>query len=107
VAVGGGGVFALVGELGVGKTRLLSEFASAREKLGERVLFAGPDPAWAGVPFHPIGQWLTRLLGIGNGPDQPWRAVAERHEFDEVERAGLEEVFSVDGLPGIDPEART
>ncbi len=53
----------IVGEAGVGKTRLLSEFAEKVRKEGTRVIRLGPDPYWAEVSGHTLKQLVRQLLG--------------------------------------------
>jgi serine/threonine-protein kinase len=55
-------VIRVVGEPGVGKTRLLREFATQVIESGARAVFAGPDRYWAEVSGHTLHSLLLGLL---------------------------------------------
>ncbi|HTM44544.1 MAG TPA: protein kinase, partial [Polyangiaceae bacterium] len=78
----------LVGEAGVGKTRLLDEFATRCRSQGDKVVRVGPDPHWAGVAYHALKQALMALLQHDDGTELHLR------DADPLARRGLQEVFS-------------
>lgn len=83
----------LVGEHGVGKTRLLREFAKIAESKGDVVVMTGPDPYWAEVSYYAVRRaisGLARVDGSGNGR-KAWDGAGTSA------RRGLEEIYS--GIP--------
>jgi class 3 adenylate cyclase/tetratricopeptide (TPR) repeat protein len=62
VRSGRGGVVAVTGDAGMGKSRLLSEAVAARPSL--RVLDARAEPYGAASPYRPIREPVKRLLGL-------------------------------------------
>lgn len=79
-----GGSLALVGEPGLGKSRLLDELARSASTLGWRVIRVSPrdDPHWP-TPFWPVGHLTACLLepGARSGtgcPDQVAEASGSR-----------------------------
>ncbi|HEV8321544.1 MAG TPA: protein kinase [Myxococcota bacterium] len=101
-----GYALAVVGEGGIGKTRLLAEFASTMRGRATAVHAAGPDPTWAGVAWHAVGSWLRALLGLKADEEPDPRPLADTWHFTEIERAGLEEALTEEGLAGVPAEAR-
>lgn len=83
----------LVGEHGVGKTRLLHEFLDLAARRGDRVVLTGPDPYWAEVACYALRRAISGLTYTGqeaiNG--SAWDSASP------AARRGLEEVFS--GMP--------
>ncbi|MCC6217510.1 MAG: protein kinase [Polyangiaceae bacterium] len=79
----------IVGEAGVGKTRLVRELARVAEADGDHVVRAGPDPYWAETPCYALREATRGLLGLGPGPLDP-------RTFDSAPpdaRRGLHEIF--------------
>ena len=54
----------IVGEVGVGRTRLLNEFAQRCAQQGDIVVGAGPHPTLAPVPYWTVKNLLASLFGI-------------------------------------------
>jgi adenylate cyclase len=113
---GSGRIVGVVGEAGVGKSRLCHEFAEGCRSRGISVRAAHGVPYGKAIPFLPILELLRTIFGIG-GRDSPpeTRAKIAAHlipsgpEFDEQ----LPLVFDFLGVPdrsrpapSIDPEAR-
>ena len=67
-APGPGATFLLVGEPGIGKSRLVAELLDRVEASGGAVLGAGCLPYYANVSLWPIARMLERVLG-GSGDD--------------------------------------
>ncbi len=93
----------LVGEPGVGKTRLLSELASRAEAAADFVVLATVHPSWAPVPYHPIRALLTKLYDI-----DPSRLseLTTNALLDPLVRAGISEVLDPKGLTGVPGSSR-
>jgi serine/threonine-protein kinase len=79
----------LVGEAGVGKSRLLRDFLLLCAAAGDTVVVVGPDPAWAEVSYYALRkaiQGLAALPADGGGPKEWVGAGSEA-------RRGLMDVF--------------
>ena len=59
-----GATFLVVGEAGIGKSRLVAEILDRVEATGGKVLGVGCLPYYANVSLWPIGRTMERLLGI-------------------------------------------
>ncbi|CAN5900165.1 AAA family ATPase [soil metagenome] len=59
-----GSSFLVVGEAGIGKTRLVAELLDRVEATGGQVLGAGCLPYYANVSLWPIARMLERTLGV-------------------------------------------
>ena len=57
----------VVGEAGAGKTRLVQEFGARSASRGDRVVMAGPDPAWAKVAGFTAREAIGKLLQVPPG----------------------------------------
>jgi serine/threonine-protein kinase len=79
----------LVGEPGVGKTRLLREFLDECQQDGDSIVLTGPDPYWAEVAYWAVGQAIRSLTGL-TGPDV---RVELSSDLSPVAAAGLQEIF--------------
>ncbi len=94
----------LVGEPGVGKTRLLEELEARARAMGDLVVRAGPHPSLAPVPYHAIRELVTQLL------DTPIERLSELIELGVIEspmaRAGASELLHPQGVPGLPGRAR-
>jgi serine/threonine-protein kinase len=67
-------VLRLVGEAGVGKTRLVDEFAIQVKGAGGRTVIVGPDPYWAEVAGYTLRALLRELVPedqLSQVPDDP------------------------------------
>lgn len=89
----------LVGETGVGKSRLLAELAARADAAGDSVLVAGPHPSLALVPYHAV-----RCL-VGELFDVELERLTEFADLGGIEsplaRAGLAELLEPRGVPGM------
>lgn len=97
----------ITGETGVGKSRLVREFAAHCAAHGDFVVTAGADPSWAGVAWVPIRQIVRACLAL-----EPSANVLDwlsKHKsattMDAAVRAGFEELFG-DGATQLDGRAR-
>jgi class 3 adenylate cyclase/tetratricopeptide (TPR) repeat protein len=113
---GHGQVFAIVGEAGVGKSRLCHEFVERARASGIKVFVAHAQPQGHAFPFQPILALLRGYFGI-NEADGP---VAARQKIagsllllDESFRDSLPLVFDFLGVPDpdlpypqLDPDTR-
>ena len=116
VESGRGQVVAIVGEAGVGKSRLCHEFVERVRASGLKVFVAHGQPHGRAFPFQPVLELLRGYFGIGEG-DGP---VSARQKIagsllllDESFRDALPLVFDFLGVPDpdlphprLDPEAR-
>ncbi len=86
----------VVGEIGIGKSRLVREFLDARSASGDFVVQTGPDPACAEVGYFALKRAIVQLASLpaDGGTERPERQwVGTTPEA----RRGLAEVF---GQPG-------
>lgn len=94
-----------VGEIGMGKTRILSEIADRCSKLGDVVVAAGPHPSGALVPYCAIRGLISGLMGITE--QQLSTLVEQDRVFDEaLAKAGLHEVVQPNGIRGMANRSR-
>ncbi|MFI5308271.1 MAG: protein kinase [Polyangiales bacterium] len=94
----------IVGEPGIGKTRLLAEFAARASQNGDLVIGAGPHDSGALVPYHPI---RTILLSLLSTDEAGLRARADEvAEGEPLVAAGMRELLEPTGLRGSDGESR-
>ena len=82
----------LVGEPGIGKTRLLREFLVKSGGAGDTVVVTGPDPVWAEVGYYALRRAIQALAGLPTTGGAPKDWVAASPEA----RRGLLDVFSID-----------
>ncbi len=98
-------VVRFVGEVGMGKTRILSEIADRCSKLGDVVVAAGPHPSGALVPYWAIRGLISGLMGIPE--DRLSTLIAQDKAFDEaLAKAGLHEVVQPNGIRGMPNRSR-
>ena len=89
----------LVGEPGIGKTRLLSEIGTRARSQGDVVVTAGPHATWAPVPYAAV---RTLLAGLFDVDENRLSELADGAIIqDPLVRAGLAEVVSPRGLVGV------
>lgn len=94
----------LQGEPGVGKSRLMTEFAARLASEGDAVALAGPHPSGAPVPYWPIRTLLTTLL---DADEERLRQIAQSEAIgDPLARAGIAEALEPMGLAGRPGESR-
>jgi serine/threonine-protein kinase len=95
----------IVGDVGVGKTRLVREFMEFAATAGDVVVQTGPDPAWAEVGGWALRRAIIHLAGLpvaGGGP-RDWVAATPEA------RRGLADVFdhaTPERSAGLSPEDR-
>jgi serine/threonine protein kinase/tetratricopeptide (TPR) repeat protein len=97
----------ITGETGVGKSRLVREFIQRCNSAGDLVVYATPDPSWAGVAWVPIRQIVRACLGLDptvNPIDWLSRQTAAKN-LDAAVRAGFDELFG-EGAVQLDGRAR-
>ncbi|MBK8212161.1 MAG: protein kinase [Myxococcales bacterium] len=88
----------VVGEPGLGKSRLLGEFLARGRAEGHVVVETGPDPFWAEVGYFAIRKAIVGLAGLPSdgGSAKDWASAGP-----EAKR-GLADVFATgDLLPGL------
>ncbi len=79
----------VVGEQGIGKTRLLHDFLRHQENAGALVAITGPDPYLAEVPCHALRDTIEQLVVV----DTDELAQGPRDGLEESTRLGLLEVL--------------
>ncbi len=80
----------IVGEPGVGKTRLLEEFSNNARARGDLMVSVGPDPFFADVQHHALRQAILGLSAL-----RPEDVTARRFDgAGELAKRGLEDVFA-------------
>jgi serine/threonine-protein kinase len=95
----------IVGDVGVGKTRLVRDFLARAAAAGDVVVQTGPDPAWAEVGGWALRRAVVHLAALpatGGGP-RDWVAATPEA------RRGLADIFhhaSSDGGTPLSPEDR-
>jgi serine/threonine-protein kinase len=87
----------VVGDVGMGKTRLLSEFLGKVSADKNIVIQVGPDPAWAEAGYYAVRHAITRLANLpkDGGVAKDWSAAgaeARRGLADIFERSGRGEL---------------
>lgn len=89
----------VLGEAGVGKTRLLSEFALLASGSGDQVVMAGPHPSGAPVPYFAVRTLLSGLLDLDESrlPELATGSLIP----DPLARAGIAEIVEPTGVPGM------
>ncbi len=82
----------VVGEPGIGKTRLLREFLIVSKAAGDTVVVTGPDPVWAEVGYHALRRAIQSLAQLpeNGGAPKDWTAVSSEA------RRGLLDVFAIE-----------
>jgi len=89
----------IVGEAGMGKTRLLTEIAARTRAQGDVVVLVGPHASWAPVPYFAVRALLAGLFDV----DEPSLGDLADSAMvqDPLVRAGLAEVMNPRGLVGV------
>jgi serine/threonine-protein kinase len=102
---GGSRVLYVIGELGIGKTRLLAELTSNIEREGYVVIESGPHASGAPVAYGAIRRAVVQLLNVA---DDRMTALAEHESLwrDRVGRAGIRELVHPEGVPGHEGTSR-
>jgi serine/threonine-protein kinase len=92
----------LVGEAGMGKTRLLDSMAARWSSRGDLVVTVGTDPSWAKVGDHAVRQAVRALGGLADGPS----GVNEWSHASSQAAQGLDEIFGTPGRSRRPPAER-
>lgn len=95
---------ALIGEPGVGKSRLLDELGARLVVDGDAVAAAGPHPSSAPVPYWPIRRLLSTLLDVDE--DRLAELADSAAIGDPIARAGIAEALRPTGLEGRKGKSR-
>ena len=84
----------IVGEPGVGKTRLLNEYLATAARDGDRIIEVGPDPWWADVGYYALRNAVRALANLpeDGGRERDWVGASQEA------RRGLIEIFERAGL---------
>jgi serine/threonine-protein kinase len=94
----------VIGDPGMGKTRLLREFLAVSSAAGDVVVTTGPDPAWSEVGYYALRRAIVALAALpeDGGSLGDWPAASAEA------RSGLLEVFGAKGdkRPQLSPAER-
>ncbi len=95
----------VVGDVGIGKTRLVREFLDVAAAAGDVVVQTGPDPAWAEVGYWALRHAIVQLAALPatGGGAREWVAATPEA------RRGLADVFgheSPDRAAALSPDER-
>jgi len=95
----------VVGDVGIGKTRLVREFLDVAAAAGDVVVQTGPDPAWAEVGYWALRRAIVQLAALpeAGGGAREWVAATPEA------RRGLADVFgheSPDRAAALSPDER-
>jgi serine/threonine-protein kinase len=80
----------VVGDVGVGKTRLVREFLGRARSEGDKVIEVAVDPAWADVGYFGLADAIEKLTGVNASTDLRRLRIDGAHA-DDIMR-GLQEV---------------
>jgi serine/threonine-protein kinase len=93
----------VVGEAGMGKTRIVAEFLARCAARGDRVICVGPDPAWANIGDRAIGSAIRELAEL------PQQGAADPATWEDARpdaKRGLELLFGCSVPQALAPEDR-
>jgi serine/threonine-protein kinase len=95
----------VVGEIGVGKTTLMREFARRAMADGDIVVETGPDTTWAEIGYYALKKAIVELAALphGGGEQRDWMGASPEA------RRGLADVFgrgTVERAAVLSPEER-
>ena len=95
----------IVGDIGIGKSRLVREFVDLASAAGDCVVQTGPDPAWAEVGYFALKRAIAQLASLppAGGKQQDWAAATAEA------RRGLADIFghhSPERGRGLSPDER-
>jgi serine/threonine-protein kinase len=81
----------IVGEAGVGKTRLLRELVSRAQADGDAVVETGPDPSWAEIGYYALRRAIQKLAALpaSGGDSHDWLTAGAEA------RQGLDDIFGL------------
>ena len=90
----------VVGDHGIGKTRLLAEFLSASEEGGDITARTGPDPTWAEIGYFAVRKAIRSLANLPSdgGSHREWAGASSEA------RRGLADIF--EKTESTPPDAR-
>jgi serine/threonine-protein kinase len=79
----------IVGEIGVGKSTLVRQFAKRATADGDVVVETGPDPTWAEIAYFAVKRAIVQLAALphGGGEQRDWAGASPEA------RRGLSDVF--------------
>jgi Protein kinase domain/AAA ATPase domain len=83
----------IVGDSGIGKTRLMREFLLIAAAAGDTVVTTSPDPAWAEVGYWAVRRAIRALAALpeNGGSPHEWQAASPEA------RRGLADIFHLTG----------
>jgi two-component system, NtrC family, response regulator AtoC len=106
---GRGQLVALVGEPGIGKSRLLFEFHQALGDESLTYLEGRCESYGGGIPYLPVIEFLKGHFGIGERDDPSAtsaKVTAQLHALDKALASDASPFLALLGAPGVDPTWR-
>ncbi len=90
----------IVGDVGMGKSRLLGEFLEGARQSGHFVVEVGPDPGWAEVGYHAVRRAIVQLAGLADsgGSAKEWSTAGAEA------RRGLADIFEHPNRGELSPD---
>jgi serine/threonine protein kinase len=90
----------IVGDVGMGKTRLLHEFLAKVRVGGHSVVEVTPDPGWAEVGYYAVRHAIVALTGLpaNGGSAQEWTSTSAEA------RRGLADIFEHPNRGELSPD---
>ncbi len=106
-SVGEGTLVRLVGDPGVGKSRMLETLGHRALTDGDLVIHVGPQPSAAPILYHAAQGIVRGLLGLTDGTRaEDVCAAAERAGLAKHHLAGVREICMPEGSEGLEPRVR-
>lgn len=94
----------LVGEIGIGKTRLVQEFLMQSTHRGDRVVSMNSDPSWSRIGYYALSDAVKKLMNFDSATDI-LRISNQETRNEEVQR-GLHEILHKPVHSRVSPEAQ-
>ncbi|HTQ47576.1 MAG TPA: protein kinase [Polyangiaceae bacterium] len=98
----------VVGDIGIGKTRLVHEFLEIASAAGDVVVQTGPDPAWAEVGYWALRRAIVQLASLPatGGSLRDWVAATAEARRGLADIFGLQDADGTLGSRALSPDER-
>jgi len=104
---GGARFFRIVGEAGIGKSRLVREALFVEQGLRENSIILQCSPYQLSSPFYPVRYMIERLAGVSSADPEARTLEKLRAFFEQVEECTQERLAVACDLLGIESDAVT